>query len=255
MKKLFSTRKRVLKKFAALTTNSSLASAVLLLTSCATEIAHWDAVQMRRHVIDYYNDEIMDNLIRAYKRLPFVHVDITSLSANSNSKLAGTVNGGQTLNNTNMTQRTNQIVRTGMNGTSSTVGTSMSHMVAGTLGVVATAMNMATRPFTVSVNPEHSDNLTVVANPVLGTKDSDVAALYNLYVCYAKKIIATTDNPNSLTPDSDYVPGTMKRWEDCHYYYVPKGSKDEYFQLCMEIFTKARPKPATLIQTTPVLVQ
>ena len=94
-----------------------------------------------------------------------------------------------------------------------------------------------------------------MANPVLGTKDSDVAALYNLYVCYAKKIIATTDNPNSLTPDSDYVPGTMKRWEDCHYYYVPKGSKDEYFQLCMEIFTKARPKPATLIQTTPVLVQ
>jgi hypothetical protein len=207
---------------------------------------------MRRHVIDYYNDEIMDNLIRAHNRLPFVHVDIVSLSANSNSKLAGTVNGGQTLNNTNMIQTTNQIARTGTNGTSSTAGISLSHMVAGTLGVVSTAMNMATRPFTVSVSPEHSDNLTVVANPVFGTPN--VENLYDLYIEYAH-IVAWTDSPSSLTPNRDYVPDTMKRWEDCHYYYVPIGFKDEYFDLCKAIFTQARPKPASLIQTTPVLVQ
>jgi hypothetical protein len=210
---------------------------------------------MRKHVIDYYNDEIMDNLIRAHNHLPFVHVDIVSLSANSNSKLAGTVNGGQTLNNTQTTQTTNQIVRTGTNGTSTTAGISLSHMVAGTLGVMSTAVNMATRPFTVSVNPEHSDNLTVVANPVLGTGvGGEVKAIYDLYINHGY-IVTWNDSPNSLTPDRDYVPGTMKRWEDGHYYYVPIGFKEAYFQLCKEIFTKARPKPASLIQTTPVLVQ
>jgi hypothetical protein len=242
---------------ARVTTCGSIA--IVLQSGCATSLVHWDAVQMRQHVIDYYNDEIMDNLIRAKNRLPFVHVDIVSLSANSNSKLAGTVNGGQTLNNTGTRQETNQTVITDANGTSTTAGTSMSHMVAGTMGVVATVAHMATRPFTFSVSPEHSDNLTVTSNPVVGsTGTKPLNGLYLGFVklpdCNGNASIAKTDNPNSLTPDRDYVPGTMKKWGG-HYYFVPFCFKERYFELCLNIFAQERPKPATLIQTAPILVQ
>src|SRR5205823_6232295 len=69
------------------------------LTSCTNQVVHWDAVQMRRHVMDYYTDQVMENLIRAKNGLPFVHVDVASLSAVSSAKIAATVVGVQTLNN------------------------------------------------------------------------------------------------------------------------------------------------------------
>jgi hypothetical protein len=34
--------------------------ALILLTSCTITHVQWDAVQMREHVVDYYNHEIMD---------------------------------------------------------------------------------------------------------------------------------------------------------------------------------------------------
>jgi hypothetical protein len=232
----------------------------LLLAGCTTAQVHWDAVQMREHVMDYYNDEIMENLIRAKQHLPFVHVDIVSLSAVSGAKISGTVNGGQTLNNTDSTQTTNQIVGTNTNGTSTTTGAAVSHMVAGTIGVVGTLTHLAMRPFTVSVTPENSDTVTIVSNPVSGVQGAEV--LYELYTTFVnlpkqhdKCSISTTDNPGSLREGIDYVPDTMKRWRR-RYYYVPYDFRDEYSKLCFNIFTKVRAKPANLIQSTPgVIIQ
>ena len=54
-------------------------AAVLLAVGCTNTQVRWDATRMRQDVMVYYNDQIMDNLIRAKNNLPFVHVDIQLL--------------------------------------------------------------------------------------------------------------------------------------------------------------------------------
>jgi len=92
---------------------------------------------MREEVMAYYNDEIMDNLIRMRERLPFVHVDISSVSAQGISQVSGTVGGGET---------------------ESLTRTSPSSSM---MGVLHTISRAAMTPFAYSASPLHSDTLTM----------------------------------------------------------------------------------------------
>src|SRR5260370_31462807 len=69
---------------------------VVCLTGCTATVVRWDSVRMREEIMTYYNEEIMDNLIRMKEGLPFVHVDISSVSAAGLSQVSGTVAGGET---------------------------------------------------------------------------------------------------------------------------------------------------------------
>ena len=261
MKKLFPARKAVLMKFTALTTDTSLASAVLLLTSCASQTGHWDAVEMRRHVIDYYNDEVMENLIRAKNGLPFVHVDIVSLSALSTAQIAATVGGGQTLNNSGTntsTRATGQSVTTA-GPTGATLTTAVTRALAGAAGLTTTIVNGATRPFTISATPQQSDSLTILGSPAVATKVArNINDYYQLFLTYSDPkcgaSIGVTSNPGSLREDVDYIPDTMKKWRDGRYYYVPTCFKKQYADLYVDIFSTSRPKPEGL-QAAPFIVQ
>jgi len=62
--------------------------ALILLASCTSTQVRWDAVKMRQDVMVYYNDQIMENLIKAKKHLPFVHVDIQTLTSSGASSVA-----------------------------------------------------------------------------------------------------------------------------------------------------------------------
>src|SRR5439155_9582780 len=75
--------------------------ALILLASCTSTQVRWDATKMRKDVMVYYNDQIMDNLIRAKNRLPFVHVDITLLTSAGGSQISGTIGAGETRTNAN----------------------------------------------------------------------------------------------------------------------------------------------------------
>lgn len=262
MKKLFPARKDVLNAFAALTTNTPLVSALLLLASCASQTAHWDAVQMRRHVIDYYNDEIMENLIRAKNGLPFVHVDIVSLSALSTAQIAATVSGGQTLNNSStnaVTHATGQTVTTA-GSTGTTLTTAVTRALAGAAGLTTTIVNGAMRPFTISATPQQSDSLTILSSPVVATRVArNINNYYRSFVncsdpTYGSSV-RVTDNPGGLREDVDYIPDTMKRWRDGRYYYVPPCFKKQYADLYVNIFSTDRPKPQGFIQAAPFIVQ
>src|SRR4051812_43251004 len=66
----------------------------LTLPGCTATVARWEAVNLREQIMNYYDEEIMDNLIRQSQDLPFVHVDISSITALSASKVSGTVGGG-----------------------------------------------------------------------------------------------------------------------------------------------------------------
>src|SRR5258708_37638091 len=100
--------------------------AIVLLAGCTSTQVRWDATKIREQVMVYYNDQIMDNLIRAKNNLPFVHVDITLLTSQGSSQISGTIGAGETTSNTSMQQQTNQTVKT-----DTTSGTA-SHMLAGT---------------------------------------------------------------------------------------------------------------------------
>jgi hypothetical protein len=120
-----------------------LAALFLVLGGCTTTHVHWDAVQMRQQVVDYYNDQIMDNLVRAVNGQPFVHVDVTGLQAIATSKLAGSAGGGETQMHTNGT-----------------------NPAATAAGIVSTFSRVVTRPFAFSVSPERDENLTINSVPV-----------------------------------------------------------------------------------------
>src|SRR5439155_22919903 len=120
-------------------------SALILLASCTSPQVRWDATKMRKDVMVYYNDQIMDNLIRAKNRLPFVHVDITLLTSQGGSQISGTIGAGEIRTNTNTSKS----------------------MAAGALGTIA---NAVMRPFAYSVTPQQTETLTISTAPALGSQ-------------------------------------------------------------------------------------
>lgn len=222
---------------------------LILLASCTSTQVRWDATKMRKDVMVYYNDQIMDNLIRAKNKLPFVHVDITLLTSAGGSQISGMIGAGENRTNTNTSK-----------------SSSSAMMMA--LGTVANAVS---RPFGWSVTPQQTETLTISTAPALGsqavaapeqatsktppmqmtkwtetwevtyptptpglppsegswkgTKTSEWATtqstIYDLYenfaACYVKQQSQTRPSPDEC------VPGTLKR-VGREYYYVPVGT-------------------------------
>lgn len=79
---------------------------LLLLCGCTYRQAYLDAGQIRASAADFYNDEIMDNLIRAYNHKIFVHVDLDTMQPTVATKISAMIGGGQTLNDTSTRQTT-----------------------------------------------------------------------------------------------------------------------------------------------------
>jgi hypothetical protein len=226
--------------------------AIVLLAGCTATQVRWDATNMREQVMVYYNDQIMDNLIRAKRHLPFVHVDITLLTSTGASQISGTIGAGETRTHTD-----------------------------GLIGAVNSITKAVTRPFSYSVTPQQTETLSIVAAPALGgqaiaslsppskmevTKITETReksepgepekplekittertpikpanTIYKLYedfaACYVK------DSP--IRPSKDeYVPGTLKRWGE-QYYYIPVVKDNDnqlaYYNFCKKLFTKGQ---------------
>jgi len=223
------------------------AAVYLVLNGCTTAHVHWDAVQMREQVVDYYNDEIMDNLVRAVNGQPFVHVDVTGLQAIATTKLAGSAGGGETQTHT--------------------TGTNPAMTVA---GIVSTFSRVVTRPFTFSVSPERDENLIINSVPVIGAvpdptpgcgqkppnvyelylrflnittteetlseSTTDLCYLTHLRICPVQKVCTLNER---LSPPP-HVAGTLKGRGDC-LYYIPVCYQAQYLQLFRALLTAKRP--------------
>jgi hypothetical protein len=244
--------------------------AIVFLTGCTATVVRWNAVKMREEIMAYYNDEIMDNLIRMKEGLPFVHIDISSVSAAGISQVSGTVGGGET---------------------ESFTKTSPSMIKA-----LHTISRAATAPFAYSVTPLHSDTLTMTAVPVIGqlpadntdTKPNDkklepskrtvteitvppktpddkptlvktitttentpaatpkakTTTIYDVYDRFRCSLVKNALLYSELEPNKkEVVPGTLKR-HGAGYYYILNDSKGEnqkqYTELCNSLFTQSR---------------
>ncbi len=51
------------------------------LAGCSTTAVRWDATKLREQATAYYEDQIVDNLIRARNGQLFLHVNLSSLDA------------------------------------------------------------------------------------------------------------------------------------------------------------------------------
>jgi hypothetical protein len=251
---------------------------VASLAGCATTQLRWDAIGMRQQVIKYYNDEIMENLIRADEELPFVHVDITGLTTIDTSQISGTIGAGETPSFTR---------------------TSPSSMV----GALHTISRAVTRPFSYSVAPQRGNSLQISAAPVLGplpaesqtanstptelvttkitefreppegpvkqkttektlkppekTKVTSIYKLYEDFVHDNKDRAFRSNNGLFPPPKEAYVPGTLKRW-GTRYYYINNDyeSKKRYYNFCKKLFTKGQVQPlAKELQTTETAIE
>jgi hypothetical protein len=135
--------------------------AVLLLAGCTNTQVRWDATRMRKDVMVYYNDQIMDNLIKAKNKLPFVHVDIQTLTSTGGSQISGTVGYGETTSNSS--------TRAGATRTTTdTTSATPSHVVSTAVAVPGTLAHVALRPFAYSVTPQQTESLSIIAAPALG---------------------------------------------------------------------------------------
>src|SRR4051812_30548812 len=99
----------------------TLGAAIALLNACRTPQAQWDATHLRTHAMDYYNDQIMDNLVRAQHGLAFIHVDISGLNSTVTTGINGTYSGGETTVNSGTRQLSNQAAVT------DTAGATLTH--------------------------------------------------------------------------------------------------------------------------------
>jgi len=69
----------------------------IFFASCAvldTHQAKLDQQQLRDVLMDYTQDQILDNLIRASNGLPIVHFDLSNITGQVTSKFTPTVGGG-----------------------------------------------------------------------------------------------------------------------------------------------------------------
>jgi hypothetical protein len=219
------------------------ALSLLSLAGCTTTATYLDQKAVRSEALSYYNNEIMENLVRASQGMLFVHVDLTNLQATVTTNYSATLNGGQSL------------LDTGTNGT-----TIVGKMVTGAV----TAATAATRPLSFSLNPNRSNVILMAAAPTFGS--STQVDVYSAYVRFLNarpgdtnldriKNYSTVDFEHIVTIQRidnrsqlpAHVPDTEIPWRG-KWYYVPWEFRPLYFQLCLEIM--ARPHDKTSDEAT-----
>ena len=157
--------------------------AVFLVTGCAvldTHQAQLDQKQLRQVLLDYNQDQILDNLIRAYNGLPIAQFDIKTVTATVASKITPSVTGGKT--GTSSRYPGNSVATT---TTTDPVG-AVTTAVTRTVGSVASAVGTVMRPFSYTVGGERSNTVLVDVKP------ADEVGVYAAYV----KFLNAADNPS-----------------------------------------------------------
>lgn len=209
-----------------------------IMSGCTSTHVHWNATKLREAAIEYYSDQVMDNLIRARNGELFLHVNLTLLTAQVTSKVAGNVGAGETTTDT---------------------------ITRGPAGLISAAATTV-KPFSWSVTPERSDVLTLTAVPEIN--DSPMYELYIQFLnlpppstytnaagnvplesAYASgvdvanqsRICSVESHPTRSPKVGEYVPGTLKKRRG-QVYYVPIAYKQAYFDLCVSLVSRIKSK-------------
>lgn len=205
-----------------------------LMTGCGSTQIKLNEAQLRDVLLEATENQIMDNLIRAHQNLPIVHFDYKHVTANVGTRVQGNVQGGKTRASTDTTQTTNNLTTTssaGLNGLTRTA----SRVAAGTVGLVATASAVVTKPFSFSITPERNNTLSLEMAPVI-EENSDM--VYSAYTNFLKLKPRNNLLPLMEGPEPDEALVHLSRRKGRTWFWVPKAFAKDFFDVC--IVTSAR---------------
>lgn len=184
----------------------SLAAVIIFFAGCAvldTHQAKLDQKQLRDVLMDYNEDQILDNLIRAYNGRPIVHFDVRTVNATVGSKVTPNVGYGRTLTTNQLPGNSNAIKTTTSSGTSAAGPSSMiSTEITRTIGAVSAVVGTITEPFTSSLAAERTNSVVVEVKP------QDERKIYAAYIKFlnggeSAKPVASKKKPKPLPKDAD----------------------------------------------------
>jgi hypothetical protein len=179
------------------------------LTGCAVHEVHKDHDKIRAALLDMYTDQVMDNLILAYNRMPLVQVDYTRLVGQVTIK--NTVGGSD-----------NQAA------TASNVLALPAATLSATRNIVTTLAG--------NLGNENTNQVTIEAMPVTTSNE-----VYDAYL----QFLDPDKNPGSLMATCDPPPpGAAHICRKVHkiYYWVPVVYRDQFYALSV-LTTVQRGKP------------
>ena len=162
---------------------------------CRSQQLGYDQNQFRQVLLGMYEDQLMDNLIRAKNRMPLLHLDYTNITGTVTHSGTASLGGGPT-------------------------GTRTSTFAAKAGSFVRTA----SQTLTYGVNASQINQLTVTANPIL-----DNSALYLAYVNFVERpgrLIESCDPPPEGA--AHVVRQTGKK-----FYWVPEEYRNEFLEVAL----------------------
>ena len=152
--------------------------AVVFLAGCAaldTHQAKLDQKQLRDVLMDYTEDQILDNLIRASNGLPIVHYDFSHISALVTSKFVPTAGVGHTATNVRNKAPTLSTVTTDQT-TNAPTGQTIVNTVMKTVSAVGGVVETVTKPFTWGISAERDNTIGLEVGALLD--EPEVYAAY-----------------------------------------------------------------------------
>jgi hypothetical protein len=185
-----------------------LALAVTASSGCRSVVLQKDQDQFRDKMLDFYTNQIMDNLIRAANGLPIVQVEYTTISGTVTDTAGGSLGGSQTTTNDRSRSFAEMAMKT------------FTH----------TFVNV----FNYEARANRDTQLAIQASPI-----TDKPEVYRAYLEFLSL-------PGSLIRDCNPPPHgaahLVRQYGDV-YFYVPINYRKEFFDLSLRT-TVLRGEPA-----------
>lgn len=162
---------------------------LMLLTGCAaldTHQAKLDQKQLRDALMDYNEEQILDNLIRAYNGRAIVHFDVKTVTATVASKITPSAGYGRT----SVANRLSDSGTTETSTMTGQMGELLNTTVRTTAGAASAFLETVTRPFTSNLSAERTNNVFVDVKPLDERK---------IYAAYIQFLNTGSKSPNATT--------------------------------------------------------
>ncbi len=232
------------------------AVAAILFSGCRPQLLENDQMGIRQALLDMYQDEVMDNLIRTQLRLPVIEVDYRTMTGTVTSLTQGTAGYSQIMTHNSfaiaggtqtplrqisagptfgaLQDQTVQLTLTGEPVCDPTVYDAYEQYLGINIKTGEETSGPETRPTTVPVEP--GEKSTGPAQPVQVSQEFQTNAVY--------KVELTTPMPPKAVPppvprgrllcsDDRPADGTYhicRKFED-KWYFIPNDSADAFFAL------------------------
>ena len=169
----------------------------IFFASCAvldTHQAKLDQQQLRDVLMDYTQDQILDNLIRASNGLPIVHFDLSNITGQVTSKFTPTVGGGRNVTDVRTRTPMHSTVTTNQTTTAAT-GQTIVNTVAKTVSAVGGVVETVAKPLSWGVGEERDNGISVQADPLIDEPD-----VYAAYIRFLNTDVVTEESENVASP-------------------------------------------------------